>query len=163
MSDSDASNSIEPGIAANPPADALGREADADAAATLAAPAVASDPAGEWDQAGADAPPLSTLGFDTMSAGTEDWFPGDPAGPLASAILADEAEDPLVSLPCENLAASRLQGGALDDSAGASGFAQPDAYASAGLRPLDVLVGPPDYGMPVDHIEWHFAGLLNLA
>lgn len=161
MSDSDASNSVELGMAANASGDTLGR--DAGAAASQAAPAMAADPAGEWDQAGTDPAPISTLGFDTMSAGTDDWFPGAASGLPAHATLMDEADDPLVSLPCENLAASRLQGGALDDGGGLSGFAQPDANASAGLRSVDVMVGPSDYGMPVDHIEWHFASLLNLA
>jgi hypothetical protein len=116
-----------------------------------------------WDFGATDLQPVEP-GIDLMSSdsATGEWFPSVPAVQLAALTLAVEPDsDPLVDLPPSEFA---LHEGNLDDG---YAFASTDAAeltTEAGHgQGLHTLMAPAGYGAPLDHIEWHFTGLLPLV
>ncbi len=113
-----------------------------------------------WSMAGADVQPLAG-GVDLVSdnGGTDDWFPSVNA----AAVLALTPDvDPLVSIPSIDLATGGIAGldGSMDYAATAVAYVIPTTEAANALHALTV---PADHGMPLDHIEWHFTGLIPLV
>jgi hypothetical protein len=107
-------------------------------------------------------------GFDQVSGDPDnsDWFPSvATAGVIAMALAIGPDTDPLVSL--SNGVAIAPESG-LDDAASQSSAALTEyfphnAIDDTPVTALDMLSLPIDHGMTLDHIEWHFAGLLALT
>jgi len=125
------------------------------------------DDASSWAMAGADVPAVAQ-GLDQVSgnSGSDDWFPSVAVtGVIAMALAIEPDIDPLVSLPDNAIVVS--DGG---HSEGASPASVTQAASSLDLpnaethvSALDILSMPIDHGTPLDHIEWHFSGLLPLV
>ncbi len=110
-----------------------------------------------WASAGSDAQAVDQ-GMDLVSSDSGEWFPGVAAGSEAAMALAIPADaDPLISLPSADLA-NLGQDAATYDNAVAFAHSAVDA-----ANMWETLSAPLGYGMPLDHIEWHFAGLLPLV
>jgi hypothetical protein len=116
-----------------------------------------------WEFGAVDAQPVQS-GIDLVSGDNQpgEWFPSVAAAQLGDMALAVEPDsDPLVRLPPSEFV---LHESNLDDG---YAFAAIDAGESNGDgnqdHSLHALTAPADYGKPLDHIEWHFTGLLPLV
>ncbi len=142
-------------------------ESDAPSSADSAA---SSDDWSNWAMAGTDVQSVDQ-GMDLVSGNPDsrDWFPSIAATGVVTMALASAPEgDPLVSLASAQFAGNGAVGSDLEsglgDSAAQRAFAPPLAAAAAThVGASDMLSMPADYGMPLDHIEWHFTGLLPLT
>jgi hypothetical protein len=148
----------------------MGAVAAASAAGTAAAPQPTAtsqtvcDDASNWAMAGADVPAVAH-GLDLVSgdSGSDDWFPSVAVTAVIAMALATGPDiDPLISL-ADNAVVAPDSG--LDDGASHADIRQTSLdlpNAETHVSALYVLSMPIDHGTPLDHIEWHFTGLLPL-